>query len=149
MITVHANSSVRPTASGPEIFIHQPGATALALSSADRAADQLPVPGGPSRPITFLPWAAVQGEHLTASRALGEQLALSLGARLGGAPRHVRSVPLRMLAGVNAPAVHLEVGYLTNPEEAARLVTDAFQNQIVDAVVEALTRFRGDAEAAQ
>ncbi len=149
VITVHVNSSVRPSASGPEIFLHQSGATPLSPPSVEGAADHLPVPGGQPRPLTFTPWSAVQSQHLFTSRALGEHLALAVGTRFGGTPLRVRAVPLRMLAGVNAPAVHLELGYLTNPDEAVRLASELFQTQMADGLVDALTQFRGDAEAAQ
>jgi N-acetylmuramoyl-L-alanine amidase len=40
------------------------------------------------------------------------------------------------------PAVLVEVGYLTNPDQAALLKTDAFQNALVQSLYDAVVRFR-------
>ena len=40
------------------------------------------------------------------------------------------------------PAVLIELGYLTNPDQAALMTTDAFQNALVQSLYEAVVRFR-------
>ena len=40
------------------------------------------------------------------------------------------------------PAVLIEMGYLTNPDQEKLLATDAFQNAFVQAMYEAVVRFR-------
>ena len=40
------------------------------------------------------------------------------------------------------PAVLIEVGYLTNPEQAALVATDAFQSALVQALYDAVVKFR-------
>jgi len=48
------------------------------------------------------------------------------------------------------PAVLIETGFLTNPEQAQALAGDALQNDIAQAIVSAIVRYRdgGDATAA-
>jgi N-acetylmuramoyl-L-alanine amidase len=40
------------------------------------------------------------------------------------------------------PAVLVEVGYLTNPAQATLIAGDAFQNLFVQALLDAIVRFR-------
>ena len=40
------------------------------------------------------------------------------------------------------PAVLIEVGYLSNPGQAAQVVTDAFQNALVQSLYDAVVKFR-------
>jgi N-acetylmuramoyl-L-alanine amidase len=61
-------------------------------------------------------------------------------AELGREP--VAQAPLRVLVGANMPAVLVELGYLSNPEQEKQLATDAYQGQLVQALVEAITKFR-------
>jgi N-acetylmuramoyl-L-alanine amidase len=52
-----------------------------------------------------------------------------------------------VLESANMPAVLIELGYLTNPEQAKLLTGDAFQNAAVQAIVEAVVRFRDSTAA--
>jgi N-acetylmuramoyl-L-alanine amidase len=40
------------------------------------------------------------------------------------------------------PAVLIEVGFLTNPDQARLLATETFQNTLVQSLYEAVVRFR-------
>jgi hypothetical protein len=54
-----------------------------------------------------------------------------------------------VLAGANMPAVLVEVGFLTNPDEERQLVSDAHQNTIAQALVDGLLRYREVADLAR
>ena len=54
----------------------------------------------------------------------------------------VDRAPLRVLESANMPAVLLELGYLTNPDQEKLIASDAFQNAVVSSLVEAVIRFR-------
>ena len=56
--------------------------------------------------------------------------------------RGLQQGPLRVLVGANMPAVLVEVGFLTNPEQEAQLASDAYQNNIVQGIVDAVIQFR-------
>ena len=43
---------------------------------------------------------------------------------------------------VKEPAVLVEMGFITNPGQEKQLQSDEFQNQIVQSLVESITRFR-------
>ena len=43
-------------------------------------------------------------------------------------PRAMQQAPFRVLVGANMPAVLVEMGFLTNPEQEKQLASDAYQN---------------------
>jgi N-acetylmuramoyl-L-alanine amidase len=57
-------------------------------------------------------------------------------------PRAIQQAPFRVLVGANMPAVLVEMGFITNAAQAARLASDEFQNLIVQGLVDSVARFR-------
>ena len=57
-------------------------------------------------------------------------------------PRALQQAPFRVLVGANMPAVLIEMGFLSNPSEARQLASDQYQNTIVEALLDAIVRFR-------
>jgi N-acetylmuramoyl-L-alanine amidase len=45
------------------------------------------------------------------------------------------------------PAVLVEMGFLSNPEQETQLVSDGFKNRVVQALVDAIVRYRARVEA--
>ena len=53
----------------------------------------------------------------------------------------VETAPLEVLAPVQAPAVLIEVGFLTNSQDANRLEDTTFQKLVADSIAEATRVF--------
>ena len=51
-----------------------------------------------------------------------------------------------MLVGANMPAVLIEVGYLSNPDEGKALSSGAHQDRVAGAIFDAISRFRDEVE---
>ncbi|PYR47960.1 MAG: hypothetical protein DMF89_17425, partial [Acidobacteria bacterium] len=60
----------------------------------------------------------------------------------------VARAPLRVLESPNMPAVLVELGYLTNAEQEKLITGDTFQNGFVQAIYDAVVRFRDTLVAA-
>ena len=133
-ISLHLNRSPRPGASGTEIYTHA-GAAAGLVAGTD--------PASATRPrLALVPWDRVQDRHAPAAEALAAHLETAFTSRLpmGRYPR--QRLPLRALAGVDMPAVLLEVAYLSNPAQAAAVVTPEFQASVAEAISDALLQAR-------
>ena len=63
-------------------------------------------------------------------------------------PRSLQQAPFRVLVGANMPAVLVEMGFLTNPQQEQRLASDDYQNALVQALVDGIVRYRGATQAA-
>ena len=145
-VSLHANASFRPTVSGASIFVASFGKDAEAgLTPPVR----LPAAGGGLRDIELLPWNLAQIRHRDRSEVLARLIAAQFQGRVPLAPQHIDHAPLRVLESANMAAVLIEMGYLTHREQAARLTGADFQNAIALGIVEALTRFRDAANAAE
>jgi N-acetylmuramoyl-L-alanine amidase len=66
----------------------------------------------------------------------------SLRDRVPMSPRAIQQAPFRVLVGANMPAVLVEMGFISNPEQEKQLGSDAFQSSIVQALVDSIVRFR-------
>jgi N-acetylmuramoyl-L-alanine amidase len=64
-------------------------------------------------------------------------------------PRAIQQAPFRVLVGANMPAVLVEMGFITNADQEKQLVSEAFQNSIVQSLVDSIIRYRDRQAAAR
>lgn len=64
----------------------------------------------------------------------------------GTRDRGVRQAPFRVLMGATMPAILVEVGFISNPEEEARFKDDAYKDKVVEAIARAIGAFRSRTE---
>jgi N-acetylmuramoyl-L-alanine amidase len=146
-ISLHANGSLVAGTSGSEVYYL---ALDQEMEDARREAQDrsvaLPVLGGATRTIDVVRWDMAQVPHLDRSEVLARFLAEELRSRVPAAPRPLQRAPLRVLVGANMPAVLVEIGYLTNSGQVARLAAAEFQTTVSQAIYEAVLRFRSHLE---
>ena len=140
-ISVHLNASMRRSASGASIFCaaFDDEAHAAAASS---GAERLPTFGGGLRDIELVPWDLAQTRHINQSDAFAAILEQQLRGRIPLAEMPIDHAPLRVLESSNMPAVLVELGYLTNTDQEKLMSGDAFQSAFVQAIYDAVVRFR-------
>ena len=142
-ISLHANGSPRATVRGAVIFtlsLDRVGEDARRQSQVDRAV--LPVFGGGSREVSLVEWELAQAAHLDGSNAFAGIVDQKLRTTAGLPSVTLQRAPMRGLAGTNMPAVLIEMGYLSNPDEEQMLTSNDFQNSIALALTEAVAAFR-------
>lgn len=128
-ISLHLNRSPRPAADGAEVYTHLGAVSELAQpDGAGTGTGHLPL----------VPWDRVQDRHATAAEELAGHIEAALGTRIPMSARPRQRLPLRTLAGVDMPAVLIELAYLSNPVQAATVVTPEFQSAVAEALVEAV-----------
>jgi N-acetylmuramoyl-L-alanine amidase len=140
-ISLHANGSMRRSTSGASIFYAAFDKDA-AQHATSGGADRVPTFGGGARDIELVLWDLAQTRHLDRSAAFAELLERQLRDHVPLAAQAIDRAALRVLESANMPAVLIEVGYLTNPEQATLLTTDAFQNALVQSLYDAVVKFR-------
>jgi N-acetylmuramoyl-L-alanine amidase len=143
-LSIHLNASPRAAARGSETYY-------LSTDATDDEARQLAVQenrsGGGSRSgdhdgaLDLVLWDLAQNHHLAESSALAESVQRHLNRLTGTRNRGVRQAPFRVLMGATMPAILVEVGFISNPEEEERLRTSAYMNQVVNAIVVAVREF--------
>jgi N-acetylmuramoyl-L-alanine amidase len=147
-VSLHANGSLRKETSGAQIY----------YLSADQAGDAarsavgrqtLPALGGGSRDVEMVLWEFAQVAHVRESAALAGALEEQMRGRVRLSTRSVQQAPFRVLAGANMPAVLIEMGFLTNPDEELQLASDVYQGTLAQAILDGLLRFRELSDAAR
>lgn len=146
-ISMHANASLRPAASGATIYVASfaEGAVDPHILSPER----LPAVGGGIRDIELVPWNLAQARHRDQSEMLAGLLAEQFNGRIPLAPTPVDRAPLRVLESANMPAILIEAGFLSNPDQATLLAAADFQTTLTQLVLDAITRFRSSGIAAE
>ena len=142
-ISLHANASVRPSAAGAEVFylsLAEYGDEAQRVARGE--SESLPVFGGGTRDIEVILWERAQARYIEQSASLAQAVEGALRERVPMSPRAIQQAPFRVLVGANMPAVLVELGFITNPEQERQLSSDAFQASVVQALVESIVRFR-------
>jgi N-acetylmuramoyl-L-alanine amidase len=142
-ISLHANASVRSSAAGAEVFylsLAEYGDEAQRVARGE--SESLPVFGGGTRDIEVILWEMAQARYIEQSATLAQAVESALRERVPMSPRAIQQAPFRVLVGANMPAVLIEMGFITNPEQERQLGSDAFQSSLVQALVESIVRFR-------
>jgi N-acetylmuramoyl-L-alanine amidase len=145
-ISLHANGSPVAGLRGAQVLSLAGGDYAGVEGAAPRSdAPALPVPvvGGGTRTIDAVPWQLAQLPHVNASATLAGITAQRLAE--AGITMHTRAVdvaPLRILVGANMPAILIELGVLTNADDAAALAQAGHLAVLADAIVTAIADVR-------
>ena len=145
-VSLHANASVRPAMSGAEVFylsLDEYGEEGQRVAHGEP--DLLPVAGGGVRDIEVTLWEMAQARFIERSGTLAQALEGALREQVPMSPRALQQAPFRVLVGANMPAVLVEMAFLSNPQQEQQLSSDTFQNAMVQALVNGITRFRDGA----
>jgi N-acetylmuramoyl-L-alanine amidase len=147
-LSIHFNASRSATAHGTEVYY-------LSLDASDRAAALLAESENAThastpdtaernaalRDLDLILWDLAQNQHLSASARLAEIVQADFNRLLGITTRGVKQAPFRVLVGVNAPAVLVEVAFITNPDEETRISSDEFRRQAAETLAGSVDTF--------
>jgi N-acetylmuramoyl-L-alanine amidase len=97
---------------------------------------------GSQRPMGLVPWRDAAGRYASDSRGVAELLLAALQAD-GRAPARLRQARVLPIEGANMPAVMLECGMLSHPEDRARLTGAKGIAELADVLSRALERYAG------
>ena len=150
-ISVHLNSTVAGgRAHGAETYF-------LSLQASDERASSLaasenltggrpPAPGSEEFDLQLLLWDLAQSRHLEASQRLATLIQQELNKTLELTDRGVKQAPFRVLMGAAMPAVLVELGFLSNPDEEKQLRDPAYRGELAETLVRAVARFKNEYE---
>jgi len=147
-ISIHLNASKRKTAVGAETYFLATGATDdeartlaglenKAYEAPDAAAQGTPK-NAPDHGLELILWDLAQNSFLAESSRLAEAVQSELNAATGVRDRGVRQAPFRVLMGATMPAILVEAGFISNPDEEARFKDDAYKDKVADAIARAV-----------
>jgi N-acetylmuramoyl-L-alanine amidase len=147
-VSLHANSmptrQLRKHSQGIETFFLSASASGSeASTTADRENAESPKAGLPNGDdvLAFILADLARSETHGDSSRLAYAIHQQLIARLGAVDRGVQQAPFYVLMGVEAPAVLVEVGFISHPEEGKRLEQAHYQQKLAEAIAEGVQVF--------
>ncbi|MCY1046285.1 N-acetylmuramoyl-L-alanine amidase [Corallococcus sp. bb12-1] len=147
-LSIHANSMptkrLRERTEGIETYFLSANASGEAARAvADRENAEAPTARsgrGHSTLAFILDDLARTEAHSDASR-LAYAIHPRMVSKSGAADRGVQQAPFFVLTGVEAPAVLIEVGFISHPQEGARLGKAAYQEALAEAISDGVQAF--------
>ncbi len=155
-VSIHLNSMPtahqRRVANGVETYFLSADATdasataVAARENADRLAGEPVI--DPNDPVAGILDDLESAAALQGSSRLAYALHDKLVERLGAEDQGVKQAPFYVLAGARMPAVLLEVGFISHPEESVKLRSAEYQDRIAEAIADAVSAWRVQTHAA-
>ncbi|MFH1175882.1 MAG: N-acetylmuramoyl-L-alanine amidase, partial [Acidobacteriota bacterium] len=143
-VSIHLNASPARGARGAETYFMSADATdPLAAQAAARENAS-----APPDTVQLILWDLAHVANLNASASLARSIQERLNAEHGITDRGIKQAPFVVLTGATMPAALVEVGFLSNPEEAARLLSPAGQNEMAGALAAGALDFLRNQSAA-
>jgi N-acetylmuramoyl-L-alanine amidase len=146
-MSIHADAFITPTARGASVFaLSQSGASSSAARWMAEKENKADLIGGVN----------VKTQDATVARALLDMSTtaqINDSLRLGGAllgeignvgrlhKRNVEQAGFAVLKAPDIPSVLVETAFISNPEEEAKLRSDAYQEELADALMRGITRY--------
>lgn len=134
-ISLHFNAAVNADAVGIEVY----------FLASEEPTEPEPLDGPVAEPGGAVVASILGDLERTRLHAESATLAELVHAELIGASgavdRGVRQAQFRVLRGAEMPAVVVELGFLTHPDEGVRLLDETYRDQLVEALVEGVGAF--------
>ncbi len=140
LISVHVNATLLSSAMGSETYYLSMDADVPDphYQESDNGAKL------PEDDLTLILWDAAQAKSAEDSLIVAKHIQDNLNLACDIPSRGVKQASLKVLKGATMPAVLVEVGFISNPAEEARLFTGEFREKLVDAIQKAVRRFDED-----
>lgn len=139
-LSLHCNGWFNERAGGIETFFLSPAKTDREASIAREENTEATAPG--NEDVEFILWDLVQNGFINESSDLAETMQAALCRDLGAGNRGVKQAGFRVLVGAYMPAVLIEMGFLSNPDEEKNLIDSDYQKKLARTIGQAVVEFR-------
>jgi len=146
-VSVHADSFVRPNASGSSVFaLSEHGATSAAarwLAKTENEADLIGGvnTAGKDRYLVETLLDLSQTVTISDSLKLGNHVLRELGGINTLHHRHVEQAAFAVLKAPDIPSILVETAFISNPKEERRLKDEAYQDKLAHAILAGVKRY--------
>ena len=148
-ISIHANAAQSsPHTRGFETYLLRPGKTGQAIDVAKRENAVIELEQMPQnyKDINehFIIAAMAQNSFMKESEDFAALIQKNMSKNLNTSSKNrgVKQAGFHVLVGASMPNVLIEIGFLTNKNEAKNLAKKSYQNKIADAIYKAIVDFK-------
>ncbi len=143
-VSIHANATRRGQAQGAETYFlsyQETDDDSRAVAAIENNTLGLEEGVKANSSLEMILWDLAQSAFLKESSALAEVIQENLNEALGINNRGIKQAPFRVLMGATMPAVLVEIGFITNPDEERRLRDASFKDRLASALYESVRRY--------
>jgi N-acetylmuramoyl-L-alanine amidase len=145
-VSVHVNAAPVAAATGTETYFLSNEATDGAARRAAEYENRLMGAEGPrsGQPevLRSILWDLAQSDFQQESSRVAETLQNHLDRALRRPSRGVKQAPFYVLGGAAMPAVLVEIGFISNPQEEQRLRDDGYRDRIARALAAGIAAYK-------
>jgi N-acetylmuramoyl-L-alanine amidase len=146
-LSIHVNAASDGAATGTETYFRSNEATDGAARRAAEYENRLITGdgggrGGSPAVLRSILWDLSQSDFQQESSRVAEALQNSLDRALRRPSRGVKQAPFYVLGGAAMPAVLVEIGFISNPQEEQRLRDDGYRDRIARALVAGVVAYK-------
>jgi N-acetylmuramoyl-L-alanine amidase len=146
-LSIHVNAAPDGTATGTETYFLSNEATDGAARRAAEYENRLITGDGGGRGgspdvLRSILWDLSQSDFQQESSRVAEALQNNLDRALRRPSRGVKQAPFYVLGGAAMPAVLVEIGFISNPQEEQRLRDDGYRDRIARALVAGIAAYK-------
>ena len=102
--------------------------------------------GPEAEDLELILWDLAQTHHLLESQRFAAMIQGELNQTLQLRDRGVKQAPFRVLKGANMPAVLVELGFISNPDEEKKLQDPEYRSGLIQALVRSVQRYKAMVE---
>jgi hypothetical protein len=92
--------------------------------------------------LQLILWDLAQSHHMAESQRFAKLVQGELNQALQLRDRGVKQAPFRVLMGAAMPAVLVELGFLSNPDEEKKLQDPEYRGALIAALARAVQRYK-------
>ncbi len=146
-LSIHVNAAPDGSATGTETYFLSNEATDGAARRAAEYENRLlgtdgGAKGGSPDVLRSILWDLSQSDFQQESSRVAEALQNNLDRALRRPSRGVKQAPFYVLGGAAMPAVLVEIGFISNPQEEQRLRDDGYRDRIARALVAGVAAYK-------
>ena len=147
-VSLHLNAARARAARGSEVYFLSLGRGDDDEVVATENAGAEAAPGSPDSVVASILDDLAQKAFLQDSERLAVAIQGQLNRLAGIKERGVKQAPFIVLRGAAMPAVLVEVAFISNPREEAKLKDSAFRGRVADAISQGVRRYVADTQGA-
>ena len=146
-LSIHVNAAPDGAATGTETYFLSNEATDGAARRAAEYENRLIAAdtgarGGSPDVLRSILWDLSQSDFQQESSRVAEAIQNNLDRALRRPSRGVKQAPFYVLGGAAMPAVLVEIGFISNPQEEQRLRDDGYRDRIARALVAGVAAYK-------
>lgn len=152
-LSIHCNSYTDPMIGGAECYILKPAKSerAIEVASVENQVVELEREAEQYEQLTeenYILLAMATSQYLRDSERWAEVLLDELTHSAGVSSRGVDQAGFYVLMGASMPAILLECGYLSNPEDARVLGSERGRQKVAEAITASIVKMKAEMESA-